>query len=130
MHLFLGEELSWKRQVGFGGVNVSGGEKQKILIARSILSNRPIIVWDESNAHLDKQSENMLEQFLHTTLKDKTVIVVTHKQSMLNKVDKVIFLKSGFIHAIGDHSSLYAENIEYRVFVDSIESHFLKQKDN
>lgn len=130
LHLFLGEELSWKRQVGFGGVNVSGGEKQKILIARSILSNRPIIVWDESNAHLDKQSENMLEQFLHTTLKDKTVIVVTHKQSILNKVDKVIFLKSGFIHAIGDHSLLYAENIEYRVFVDSVKSHFLKQKDN
>lgn len=128
LRLFWG--IDWDHEVGFDGVNVSGGEKQRILIARSILANRPIIIWDESNANLDKQSESLLRHFLKNELKERTVIMVTHNQNMLSGVDKILFLKDGIVHGVGCHALLYKENIGYKEFIDSIKTYPSCQEEN
>lgn len=88
------EEVSLDYSVGQNGVMLSGGQKQKIALARALIHDRPIVVFDEATSNTDAYSEQQIHALLHTRLRDKTVIVITHKKGILSEVDQIEVLDS------------------------------------
>lgn len=101
--------------VGPNGNRLSGGQKQKIAIARALVKNRPLVIFDEATSSLDLHSEQAINQLLDTALQNKTVIIVTHRPDILQHVDKVIFLEKGQVTGIGLHEELSDTNERYRL---------------
>lgn len=89
------EEVSLDYPVGTNGMMLSGGQKQKIALARALVHDRPIVVFDEATSGSDVCSEQQINSLLHTRLKDKTVIVIAHRQAVLSEVDQVVRLDEG-----------------------------------
>lgn len=89
------KEVSFDYMVGQNGAMLSGGQKQKIALARALVHDKPIIIFDEATSNTDAYSEQQINSLLHTRLKDKTVIVITHKKEILSEVDQIIVLKDG-----------------------------------
>lgn len=89
------KEVSLDYPVGTNGMMLSGGQKQKIALARALVHDRPIVVFDEATSSSDACSEQQINALLHTRLRDKTVIVIAHRQAVLSKVDQVVRLDSG-----------------------------------
>jgi ABC-type multidrug transport system fused ATPase/permease subunit len=83
--------------VGERGVRISGGERQKISIARAILKNSDVVVFDEATAHLDKESEQKLANLIREKFSDKTCIIISHGISDLAAINKIYFLREGHI---------------------------------
>lgn len=102
--------------IGNNGQLLSGGQKQKISIARALYSERPILLFDESTSNLDTKSELDIFDLLENELEEKIVILITHNLTLLHKVDKVIFLENGNIVDIGKHEKLM-ENINYSDYI-------------
>jgi len=102
VHDFLGKhESGYDLIVGERGEGLSGGERQSVTLARAILSNPNILVLDEPTNMMDELSENTFKKNLSTIVKDKTVIIVTHKPSLLSIVDRLIVVEDGKIVADG-----------------------------
>lgn len=99
-------EVSLDYVVGQNGVMLSGGQKQKIALARSLVQNCQIIVFDEATSSTDACSEQQINSLLHTRLRDKTVIVITHKQEVLNEVDQVVLLNNGKVVTCGEYAKI------------------------
>ena len=93
-------------QVGDGGGNLSGGEKQRIAIARAILKNSPIIVLDEATAFTDPENEAIIQKSINELIKRKTLIVIAHRLSTITSADKIIVINEGKIEAEGTHNEL------------------------
>lgn len=87
-------DVSLDYVVGQNGSMLSGGQKQKLALARALVHNRPIILFDEATSNTDIDSEHQINGLLHTRLKDKTVIVITHRQEILGEVDQIIELEN------------------------------------
>ncbi len=92
--------------VGEGGTRLSGGEKQRISIARALLKDAPIVLLDEATAALDSGNEVLIHSAISALIKDKTVIVITHHLSSVIKADKIVVLVRGEIEAVGVHDEL------------------------
>lgn len=90
-------EVSLDFTVGQNGTMLSGGQKQKIALARALLHDRPIVIFDEATSNTDSYSEQQINALLHTRLNNKTVIVITHRQEILNEVDNIVILNEGQI---------------------------------
>jgi ATP-binding cassette subfamily C protein LapB len=88
-------------QVGENGRNLSGGQREAVTIARALLLDPPVLVMDEPSGAMDSNSENMLKQRLRAVMADKTLLLVTHRPSMLELVDRVIVIDGGRILADG-----------------------------
>ncbi len=88
-------EVSLDYQVGQNGAMLSGGQKQKIALARALLLDCPIVIFDEATSSTDEYSEQQINALLHTKLIDKTVIVVTHRTDILNEIDQIVELDDG-----------------------------------
>ncbi|HID0814503.1 TPA: ATP-binding cassette domain-containing protein, partial [Clostridium botulinum] len=86
--------------VGRNGSNLSGGEKQKIAMARALTRDSEILILDEATANLDIQSENYINQLINKEFKEKTVIVISHRTDILKYMDKVFELKNGQVNQI------------------------------
>lgn len=99
-------EVSLDYVVGQNGAMLSGGQKQKIALARALLHDRPIIIFDEVTSNTDVYSERQINGLLHTRLKHKTVIVITHKKEMLSEVDQIVILKEGKVIDKGNYREL------------------------
>ncbi len=99
-------EVTLDYVVGQNGTMLSGGQKQKIALARALLHERPIVVFDEATSSTDSYSEQQINSLLHTKLKDKTVIVITHRQEILNKVDFIVMLDEGQIVEQGSYEHI------------------------
>ena len=109
VHDFLGKhESGYDLIVGERGEGLSGGERQSVTLARAILSNPNILVLDEPTNMMDELSENMFKKKLATIIKDKTVIIVTHKPSLLSLVDRLIVVEDGKIVADGPKDKIIA----------------------
>lgn len=89
------------RQVGEGGALLSGGQRQAVAIARAFLGRPPVLLLDEPTSHMDNRSEMLIKQQLHNLKKDETLIVITHKASLLDLVDRIIIMEQGTILADG-----------------------------
>ena len=99
--------LKFNTRVGERGLKLSGGEKQRIAIARTILKNPQIILLDEASSSLDYKTELHIKNNLENFYKDKTVISVAHRISSIKDYDLIYFLSDGKIVEYGDHKKLY-----------------------
>lgn len=111
------KEVSLDYMVGQNGSMLSGGQKQKIALARALIHDRPIILFDEVTSNTDVYSEHQINGLLHTRLKDKTVVIITHRQEILSKVDQVIILKHGTVNDSGRYEELLNNNDELSIML-------------
>ena len=93
-------------QVGERGLLLSGGQKQRLGIARAFLKNSPIIIFDEATSALDNESEFYIKKAIENLMKDKTVIIIAHRFSTINNVDKIIVIDEGKIVEQGSQTKL------------------------
>ena len=99
--------------VGERGYRLSGGEKQRLAIARLLLKNPCIMVLDEATSHLDNENEALIQAALDHAMRDRTAIVIAHRLSTIRSVDRIAFVESGRIAEIGSHDELLAANGRY-----------------
>lgn len=104
-----------------GGNTLSGGEKQRIAIARAILKNAPILLLDESTASLDADNEAKINQALDRLMKGKTVFVIAHRLNTIQNADQIILLNQGRIEEMGTHEQLLAKKGHYYEMVEEQE---------
>jgi ATP-binding cassette subfamily B protein len=96
--------------VGEGGSTLSGGEKQRISIARALLKNAPVVLLDEATASLDPENEVLIQQAISALVADKTVIVIAHRLQSISNADQIIVLDNGRIAEAGMHDELLKED--------------------
>ena len=104
--------------LGERGVTVSGGQKQRISIARALMKKASILILDDSVSAVDTETERTIIQNLRETRKGKTTILIAHRVSTVEKMDKIILVDDGKILAIGSHEELLASSPEYRTTVE------------
>lgn len=104
--------------LGERGVTVSGGQKQRISIARALLKNAPILILDDSVSAVDTRTERIILDNLKTSRAGKTTLLIAHRISTVEQLDKIIFIEDGRVEAVGPHDELYRTCNEYRRMVD------------
>ncbi len=101
-------------KIGENGFRLSGGEKQRLSIARAILKNSPIILLDEATSSLDSESESKVQNAILNLTQNRTTLVIAHRFSTINKADKIIVMNKGSIIATGSHDKLLKDSQEYK----------------
>ena len=104
--------------LGERGVTVSGGQKQRISIARALLKDAPILILDDSVSAVDTRTEKIILDNLKSSRANKTTLLIAHRISTVERLDKIIFLDDGKIEAVGPHDGLYTSCPKYRRMVD------------
>lgn len=115
------KEVSLDYVVGQNGAMLSGGQKQKIALARALIHDKPIIIFDEATSNTDAYSEYQINGLLDTRLKDKTVIVITHKKEILSRVDQIVVLKEGMVIDNGTYDELSGKNEELNIMIKKVD---------
>ena len=108
----------YNTMMGERGVTVSGGQKQRISIARALLKDAPILILDDSVSAVDTKTEKRILENLHQTRAGRTTILIAHRISTIEKMDKILFIDDGKLVAVGAHDTLYAACEAYRKMVD------------
>ncbi|MDQ0493829.1 ABC transporter ATP-binding protein [Paenibacillus brasilensis] len=109
--------LAYDFHIGSNGSRLSGGQRQKIAMARALVREAPLFIFDEVTSNLDTAARLNVQQLLKTRLRDKTVMIVTHRSEVLAHVDKVILLEKGEPAQIGSHSYFMNGHAGYREWV-------------
>ena len=104
--------------LGERGVTVSGGQKQRISIARALMKDAPILILDDSVSAVDTRTETNILSNLRATRAGKTTILIAHRISTIEKMDKIVFIEDGALAAVGKHEELYESCAAYRKMVD------------
>ena len=104
--------------LGERGVTVSGGQKQRISIARALLKDAPILILDDSVSAVDTRTEQIILDNLKQSRAGKTTLLIAHRISTVERMDKIVFLEDGRVEAVGAHDELYATCAEYHRMVD------------
>ena len=105
--------------IGEGGASLSGGEKQRISIARAIMKNAPIIILDEATANVDPENEADLMKAVEALTREKTIIMIAHRLKTVRHADQILVIDSGKIAQHGTHDTLMKQDGIYRNFVES-----------
>ena len=103
--------------IGENGSKLSGGERQRISIARAFLKNAPIILLDEISASLDVENEMKIQESLNKLIKNKTVLVISHRMKSIENANKIIVMENGKIESQGNHNELLEKSIVYNTMV-------------
>ncbi len=107
--------------IGEGGVGLSGGEKQRISIARAIMKDSPVIILDEATANVDPESEQELTAAIEALTKEKTILMIAHRLKTVRSADNILVIDNGKIVQSGTHEQLIRQDGIYRRFVESRE---------
>ena len=105
--------------IGEGGASLSGGEKQRISIARAMLKDADIIIFDEATANIDPENEDKLKEAIESLTKNKTVIMIAHRLKTIRNADKILVLKDGEIVERGSHEELIKNNGLYSDLINA-----------
>ena len=103
----------YETKIGEGGIKLSGGEKQRISIARAILKNTPIVILDEITSYSDIENEAKIQSALKTLLKGKTALIIAHRLYTIKNADNIVFMKKGQITEQGTHEELLRNRADY-----------------
>ena len=111
-------QLGYATVLGERGVTVSGGQKQRISIARALMKDAAILILDDSVSAVDTKTERSILQNLRETRAGKTTILIAHRISTIEQMDKILFVEEGRLAAVGTHAELYEQSAAYRAMVD------------
>lgn len=111
-------ENGYNTIVGENGATLSGGERQRLSIARAFLKDSPIVILDEISAALDVENEKKIQDSLNNLIKNKTVIVISHRLKSIENVDKIIVLDNGIVECQGTHNYLLEHSRVYRKLIE------------
>lgn len=109
----------YNTSIGKGGVSLSGGEKQRISIARAMLKDAPIIIFDEATANIDPENEDKLKLAIESLTKNKTVIMIAHRLKTIRNANQILVLNKGCIKQRGAHYELMEQDGIYKDFVNA-----------
>ena len=109
----------YKTVIGEGGATLSGGEKQRISIARAILKDAPIIIFDEATANVDPENEDKLQKAMEELMRNKTILMIAHRLKTVEHADQILVLDQGRIVQSGTHRELARRPGLYRDFLDA-----------
>ena len=116
--------LSWPCRIGFdtmigeGGETLSGGEKQRISIARCLLKDAPIVILDEATASVDPENEHEIQEALSALVRGKTIITIAHRLATIQNADRILVVEDGRIAQHGTHQELMSQEGTYRNFIE------------
>lgn len=105
--------------IGEGGSTLSGGEKQRISIARAILKDAPVIILDEATASIDPENEHLIQAAISELTKGKTIITIAHRLATIEHANQILVVDDGRIVQCGTHTALMSQNGRYRSFVET-----------
>ena len=105
-------------RVGENGAELSGGERQRLSIARAFLKDSPILILDEISASLDVDNEKKIQDSLNKLIKDKTVIIISHRLKSIENVDKIVVIDDGRVETEGSHKELLEQSKVYRNLIE------------
>lgn len=111
-------EQGYDTCIGDRGNKLSGGEKQRLTIARAVLSDPPVLIMDEATSSLDAESEKLVQDALHRLMQHRTVIVIAHRLATIQFADEIIVMQNGEIIERGNHIGLMSKNGVYRKLVE------------
>ena len=112
-------ENGYDTEIGENGSNLSGGERQRISIARAFLKDAEIILLDEIAASIDVENEKYIQESLNKLIKNKTVMIVSHRMKSIRNVDQIIVMKDGKIEDFGKHDELLKSSKTYQKMIES-----------
>ena len=104
--------------IGEGGATLSGGEKQRISIARAMLKDAPIVIFDEATANIDPENEDKLKTAIEELTKNKTIIMIAHRLSTIRNADQILVLNNGKIEQRGNHEELMKQGGLYKTLIN------------
>lgn len=110
-------QKGYETKIGEAGSTLSGGEKQRIAIARAILKDAPIVILDEFTSALDVENERHILQAIDNLVQNKTVIIIAHRLETVRKADNIIVLDKGEIAQEGTHNELITQDGIYKSFI-------------
>ncbi|MBR4278752.1 MAG: ATP-binding cassette domain-containing protein, partial [Clostridia bacterium] len=110
--------MGYETVLGERGVTVSGGQKQRISIARALMKNAEILILDDSVSAVDVKTEKIILDNLRNTRKGKTTILIAHRITTIENMDKIIFIDEGKTIDVGTHKELYDRCVDYRNMVE------------
>lgn len=116
---FLNEEQGLYTKISEMGSNFSGGQRQRLAIARALLKNSSVYIFDEATSNIDAESESVIIKLIYQLSKEKTVILISHRLSNVIFSDNIYFIQNGKITEEGTHSMLYEKNGEYKKLYES-----------
>ena len=104
--------------IGENGAELSGGERQRLSIARAFLKDAPILILDEITASLDVDNEKKIQESLNNLIKNKTVIIISHRMKSIENADKIVVLENGKVESEGKHEELLQKSKVYKNLIE------------
>ena len=100
--------------IGEGGVNISGGQRQRLAIARALVQKNKIILFDEATSALDNETQNNIQKAINNLQGEYTIIIIAHRLSTIKNCEKIFFMENGIISSSGSHSELLKKSDGYK----------------
>ena len=104
--------------IGENGLELSGGQRQRLSIARAFLKDAPILILDEISANLDVDNEKKIQESLNRLIKNKTVIIISHRMKSIENVDNIVVIDEGKVESVGTHKELLEKSKVYKKLID------------